>query len=170
LTAPGGWNSWASWAAVHEITQCEALILLHKLPFAQHILQFLVIAVALKCLRRFGSATDAALAVQITKASYTEVRAEALRAAVALSPGAMGVATELVDSDEVELVRAGIGAIWNEEPDIVKGILFPVLRHSKTEAQVAEEVDRVRTVEHSSMARPPSREEKHDARSYSPFA
>jgi hypothetical protein len=90
---------------------------------------------ALRCLRRFGSATDSALALQIARVSYAEVRNEALKTAVALSPVAIGVSTELVNSDEVELVRAGIGAIWNEEPDIVKGILFPVLQHAKTEVR-----------------------------------
>ncbi len=90
---------------------------------------------ALKCLRRFGSATDATLAVQVAKASYAEVREEALKTAIALAPGAMGAATELVNSDEVDFVRAGVGAIWNEEPDIVKGVLFPLLQHSKTEVR-----------------------------------
>src|SRR5262249_11892580 len=81
---------------------------------------------ALKYLRRFGSATDAELALQIAKTAPLElggsvVREEALKTAVALAPGITGVATELLHSDEMDFVRAGVDAVWNEDPDMVKG-------------------------------------------------
>jgi len=93
---------------------------------------------AVKYLRRFGNATDAELALQIAKAAPLElggsvVREEALKTAVALAPGMTDIATELINSDEVDFVRAGVGAIWNEEPDMVKNILFPLLQHPKAE-------------------------------------
>jgi hypothetical protein len=90
---------------------------------------------AIKCLRRFGSATDVSLAIQIAKTSYGEVRNDALKAAIALAPITIEVVTELVKSDEVDLVRAGVGAVWYQDPDIVKALLFPLLQHSKTEVR-----------------------------------
>ena len=92
----------------------------------------------LKYLGRFGSATDAELALQVAKTSPlglggSVVREEALKTAVALAPGITGIATELLQSDDMDFVRAGVGAIWNEDPDMVKRMLFPLLQHSKTE-------------------------------------
>jgi hypothetical protein len=66
---------------------------------------------ALKYLHLFGSATDVPLAIQIAKASYGKVRNEALKTAIALAPATIEVAAELVNSDEVDLVRAGVGAV-----------------------------------------------------------
>jgi len=86
---------------------------------------------AIKYLRRFGSAADVALAIQIAKTSYGEVRNEALKTALALAPQMIEVASELVNSDEIDLVRAGVGALWDQDPDIVKDLLFPLLQHSQ---------------------------------------
>src|SRR5262249_8702372 len=47
----------------------------------------------------------------------------------------MDLVAELIKSNEIDFVRAGVGAIWNEAPEIVKELLFPLLRHAKTEVR-----------------------------------
>jgi hypothetical protein len=68
---------------------------------------------AIKYLRKFGSAEDVTLAIQTAKTSYGEVRNEALKTAIALAPVRTEVATGLINSDEVDFVRAGVGAVWD---------------------------------------------------------
>jgi hypothetical protein len=90
---------------------------------------------SIKYLRKFGSAEDVTLAIQIAKTSYGEVGNEALKTAIALAPVRTEVATGLINSDEVDLVRAGVEAVWDQDPDIVKVLLFPLLQHSKSEVR-----------------------------------
>jgi hypothetical protein len=47
----------------------------------------------------------------------------------------MEMATELVNSNEIDFMRAGVGAIWDEAPDLVKSLLFSLRQHSQTEVR-----------------------------------